>query len=132
MLLLTKKKKVLSLWSTKQDFFFSYCFNTRKITNCTFCSLRIFISSIDKADTKSQSRVLFWSSLSLQVLGLSAVLMVGRFCNGKELKTTKSSPDFRRKGHLLAAPHQAEAREVSSPFSITLCLVLLPGLCLGC
>jgi len=58
-------------------------------------------------------------------------MVVGRFRGGKDVKTTKSFPDFRLRGHPVAAPCQAEAREASSPFSIAPFLTLFSGLCLG-
>lgn len=45
------------------------------------------------------------------------------FGGGKDVKTTTSSPDFRLKGHPVAAPCQAEAREASFLRSSTLDII---------
>lgn len=46
-------------------------------------------------------------------------MVLGRIWGGEDLKPTKSFPNFRLRGHPVALPWQAEAREASFPFSLT-------------
>lgn len=131
------KKKVISLWHTKQEIFFLIVLAPEKSQTVDFVLLRYLSSALAKLIPRA--RGLRPQVCAFPVPSISASFKAECHLDGggqvwgwgKDLKTTKPFPDFRLRGHPVAAPCLAGAREASSPSLTTLFLILFPGLCLG-